>query len=182
MSVLKQSADSMWRGILRTFPKGVIWGTGTRLAKYAHGVSPTFMRAYNNLIDVWEESDPTTTSALLQDWLTALGLPDALSPVLTTTAEQRAAVQGKLASSGGQAASYMESVCAKIGAPVTIVEPLGGTGDYNACDMRCDAYTRSKQWAYVFEVHYPNPALLGRIQAAIEFVKPAHTKAKYITP
>ena len=49
---------------------------GTKLRQLMLGMGKTFKRAEDFLATVWEELDPSTTTAFIVDWEEAVGIPD----------------------------------------------------------------------------------------------------------
>lgn len=71
----------------------------------------------NNLL---AESNPATTSQLLPEWESSLGLPDPLLGQLPTLQARRNAVIARLTNPGGQSAAYFIAQAAALGYTVTI--------------------------------------------------------------
>jgi hypothetical protein len=86
--------------VLAHFPVGVAWIAWRMPGKIAHNLIRGFSRAYDAawdaLHDLSRELDYRTTSQMLVEWETALGLPDACLPAAGTIEERRQWIRFRL--------------------------------------------------------------------------------------
>lgn len=140
--------------------------------------------------DVVDEMDPRTAVETLEDWETALGLPNPCVTQTQTTEQRRAAVVSKLAQLGGASRAYFIQVAAALGYTITIEEfrPfLAGFANAG------DSLTNDTEWRYTWQVNAPETTVstfkvgIGKVgeplrswgneelECVIEQLKPAHT-------
>ncbi|MDI3259706.1 MAG: DUF2313 domain-containing protein [Sinobacteraceae bacterium] len=105
----------LWRGLLGgSLWQGLIQALAAGLARF----------------DAWAwqalivEPDPRTTTQLISEWESSVGLPDGCIPRGGTLAQRRAAVVSRLNARGGASAAYYIGLAAVNGYNVT-VEDLG---------------------------------------------------------
>lgn len=104
----------MLKGLL---PRGKAWETetGTEFDDLLDACAREYARLGGRAIDLLNtEINPATSVELLEDWERVLGLPDASAPA-GYTANRNEACAAKLAFQGGQAKSYYEGICDKLG-------------------------------------------------------------------
>lgn len=82
------------------FPTGHAWIALVTPGKVMHGLVGAFAAAYEAawrfLGELWRELDYRTTTQMLVEWETALGLPDPCLPTASTIAERRAWIAFRL--------------------------------------------------------------------------------------
>ena len=141
-----------------------------------------------------QEADPAFTTILLPEWETDWGLPDPCTAASPTVSQRRAALLAKIASQGGQSASYFVSVAAALGFAITISEcppfRLGSTP--------LGSPLRGPGWQFVWRVHAPSitvsyfrlgSSALGEpfatvsnteLACRLNQIKPAHTVLLFV--
>lgn len=79
------------------------------------GVAGEFCRIDERAKDLLKEIDPGTSTELLSDWESLLGLPDECTPENVDLNERRQQARQKLAAVGGLSAAFYEQVAANLG-------------------------------------------------------------------
>ena len=106
-----------YTGVLRKlFPRGKAWEETRRddMGLLA-GMAVELTRIDARAGDLLEEIDPGTSTELLEDWETLLGIPDECSMSLTDINERRAQARQKLAAQGGMSKGFYEAVAERLG-------------------------------------------------------------------
>lgn len=107
----------------RLLPRGKAWEQIREDAiNLFPGMAEEFCRIEERGADLLLEFDPGTSTEMLEDWETLLGLPDECSPLAPTLAERQIQARQKLASMGGIDAQFYIDVAAALGFPVTITD------------------------------------------------------------
>lgn len=111
----------------------------------------TFARNSARAADLLQECFPSTTTELLSEWESSLGLPDPCAGSAATVAQRRAQVVARLSDGGGSSPQYYIDFAAALGYVIEITEfkpsrfgkkfgePFGGT-----------------DWAYAWQVTIPS--------------------------
>lgn len=87
------------------------------------GLAAEFARCHNRIVDIVKESDPRTTTELLDAWETDAGLPDpcdGIFEVETPLSERQRILCAKLLSTGGQNAAYYKQVAKELGYDIEV--------------------------------------------------------------
>lgn len=89
---------------MRLLPQGYAWDKSPRgwLWPRLRPIAYELALIHGGIDLMLLESDPRTTTVLLPEWETSVGLPDACTPAAATLGERRAAVIAKLLDTGGQ--------------------------------------------------------------------------------
>lgn len=124
-SWVERGADDYAQAIESELPSGAAWSRDPDkgLMKWVSGCAQIWgdvSVAAANLLTV--ESDPTQTIAMLPDWETAFGLPDACNDEVQTLATRRAALLNRLTIQGAQSRAFFLAVAEALGYQVTIYE------------------------------------------------------------
>lgn len=82
------------------------------LADWGEAISVEFARVHDRVLDMYAESFPGTATEMLPDWETVVGLPNDCTYLLTTDADRRAAVLGRLATDYGQSFADFQALAA----------------------------------------------------------------------
>ncbi|XZG71736.1 YmfQ family protein [Chitinibacteraceae bacterium HSL-7] len=119
-------ADDYLQQCRALLPPGPAWevGDGSPAGVQLLAVAGSAAGVDGQAADLLREADPRSTYQMLGDWERVCGLPDSCS-VLSglTLADRRAAVQAKLAATGGQSRAYFIGIAASMGYPgATITE------------------------------------------------------------
>lgn len=107
--------------ILKLFPPGPAWthAPGSKLYNLAEALADELFRVENRLMELLVESDPRTTTELIEDWERVLGLPGDCLGLAETLAARRAAVVSKLISRTAQTKAYYVSLANTLGYSIT---------------------------------------------------------------
>lgn len=119
MAVTSQDYARQLRALL---PQGRLWQfrPDAVFLQLLAGIAETFYRLHVRCAALARETDPRTTSELLPEWESTVGLPDGCIPVGSTTEQRRAAVVARFTATGGASAAYFEAVAARYGYTVTV--------------------------------------------------------------
>jgi uncharacterized protein YmfQ (DUF2313 family) len=79
------------------------------------GLAIEFCRVGDRAKELLDEFDPGTSTDLLDDWETLLGLPDDCTPAAVDLNERRTQARQKLAATGGLSATFYEEKAAALG-------------------------------------------------------------------
>lgn len=117
------SADAYARQLQQLLPRGTVWKLepDSWVTKTLQAIADELARVDARGDDLIEESDPRTTTEMIEDWERALSLPD--EQVLTipaTLAERRVAVTQKYVSRGGQTNADFVALALACGYTVTV--------------------------------------------------------------
>ncbi|MDP2153795.1 MAG: DUF2313 domain-containing protein [Methylotenera sp.] len=161
------------------------------LTNLLKGIAKEFARIDARADDLIMESDPRTTSELIEDWERVADLPDPCVTVAQTIEQRRVALTSKLTMQGGQSRKYFINLAASMGyADATIDEyrPMN-------CNDDCNDALYSADDRYFWTINLPstsgifvmncnstcNDALRAwgdeAIECRINKYKPAHTTA-----
>ena len=105
-------------------PRGPAWprDPSSELVALMGALSPTYQRSGASAAALIPDVAPASTYNFLTEWEETLGLPDPCTPLNPTAEQRRAAVLAKFIGSGGQSVSYMISIAAALGYPITVTE------------------------------------------------------------
>ena len=174
-------------------PTGRAWPKGPRanLNLLLSGLSASRAALEVRSEDLIEESDPRTTSEMLEDWERVLGLPDACLPEPQSLAERRALITSRLVGLGGATPDHFIALASQAGYEVTITEGVGApakAGQAAAGDP-CGPGLQSLVWTVTSASTTVRTAKAGQAKAGdpiatwgndllecvIERASPAHT-------
>lgn len=113
------------RMIKQLFPPGKLWlfEADSSFSRLALSMAGEFGRVHERGMDLVNESDPTTTAEMIEDWEEMLALPDEfVTEIPATLAERRLAVTSKLVSRGGQNPAFFIELAAACGYTVTVTK------------------------------------------------------------
>lgn len=167
----------------RLLPRGKAWATllqANGLTLTVKALSYELARAHNRFLDLLDESDPRTTTELIDAWERVLGLPDPcdLSPP-TTLADRRDAAFAALIARGGTQLSILCDVIAAAGYDTfEIQQPILLRGDIGKSDQR----VYDDEWAsfwYVWRLTTP-PQGWERLQCLLDRLKHSWTSVVLI--
>jgi uncharacterized protein YmfQ (DUF2313 family) len=131
-------------------PPGDAWprDPGATLTTVLGAMAPEFALDDARADDLLNEADPRTTTEMLSDWETALGLPDCCAGPASGLAARRQQVVAKLTSLGGQSPAWFVSLAANYGFAITVtVFPPFTTGS------GCDDVINGGAWNYAWQVN-----------------------------
>ncbi|MGH7027939.1 YmfQ family protein [Brevundimonas sp.] len=103
-------------------PQGVAWTreADSTLSAVLEGVAAELARADERGRDLMVQTDPRVVTEMLADWEQAWGLPDGCVSAEPTEAGRRLALHQRVASLGGQSASYYVGLAAMLGYDVDV--------------------------------------------------------------
>lgn len=161
----------------RVSPRGKAWARTVAafgLKLFYNAMGEELARLNARLLDLLEESDPRTTTELIDGWERNLDLPDVCDPTPPTTlADRREAVTVKLIARGGSQAGLLAVVISAAGYDSTEIQ-LGTMfrADTSASDER--AYD-DEDWAFVWFVWRLTTPSQGwaRLQCLLDRIKPS---------
>ena len=163
----------------RLSPRGKAWTltlaqTGLRL--FFDAMGEELARINGRLLDLIEESDPTTTTELAPGWERNFGLPDPCDPSPPVTlADRRQAIHAKVIARGGSQPGLLSDVIEAAGYDSTEIQ-LGAMfrTDESASDERL---YDDEDWAFVWFVWRLTTPTQGweRLQCLLDRIKPSHT-------
>ena len=184
MSFFADLANTDYANLMsRLMPRGkamaiITTETGLKLSFRAYGEE--LARVHNRLLDLIEESDPRTTTELIDGWERVLGLPDPCDPSPPTTlADRRLAAHAKFIARGGSQKGILMQVIAAAGYDGTDIQlPELFRADESASDER--GYDDTWVWVwFVWRATTP-PQGWTRLQCLLDRIKPSHTSANLI--
>lgn len=121
----KYSRDDFTSALLGLLPRGRVWPKelASVQAQAAGCYAPTFERISDTAVALLVDAFPGTTTDLLAEWETTLGLPDACTvPGSQTLAERQEAVADKISASGGPQRPYFIGIASRLRLTITINE------------------------------------------------------------
>ena len=95
----------------------------TNFGKFINGLAGEICRTYKALNDLSEDYDILSTSELLPQWESSLGIPDNCFPATGTNAERRLHVLIKFAKMNVQTIAQMQALAVSLGFTDAIVRP-----------------------------------------------------------
>ena len=125
---MKSAAE--YRELLKSLlPKGSAWtrSTSSFLHEVMYGLAGEFSRIDGRSEDLLVERSTLTTSELISDHETDLGIPDDCSILAETLDERRQYANAKLIAYGRQNPAYFIELAAALGYSCTITENAAGT-------------------------------------------------------
>jgi uncharacterized protein YmfQ (DUF2313 family) len=178
-------------------PKGKAWNRAADsvLTQFLYGSSDEFSRLDERSEDLQSERDTRTTSELLTEHETDLGLPDDCSDAAATITERRIDAHARLLALGQQDKQYFIDLAESLGYEITITEytpfwcGLGVAG--NPCGDQEVIFVWTVNTTYGAETIYftagssqaGDPLVkiptLGPLECIIEKYKPGHTTVNF---
>lgn len=159
-------AESYAAQLKHLLPPGRLWNleAGSWLSKVLLAVGDELRRIAGRAEQAIDEWDPRTTTEMIGEWETMLGLPDnCAGDVPTELADRRTAVVQRFASKGGQSRAFFTQLGASIGLAIEIEEYRPLRTGFRVGD-RC----YSTDWAHVFMIKLPIAAVEGGAVAGSE--------------
>ena len=186
--MIHHDAEDYRGALLQLLPPGPAWSRDPTapLGLLLHALSEELARVEERLHDLVDESDPRTTSELLDDWERAWGLPDPCGATPTTEAERQAALTARVISTGGQNPAYIIEVAAALGYTATIVE----YDPFIAGDESVSSKTGDKVYSFGYDFTFTvdvsaeaaDAVSHALFECMINRIKPAHTLALFDYP
>lgn len=141
--------------ILKLLPPGIAWNreqTST-LYKLAQSIAEELCRMEARAVQLLVESDPRTTTELLEDWERVLGLPGDCVGLAETIQQRRANVVSKLISRSSQTKQFYVDLAATLGYTITVDDVI----EYDAFHIEepLEEPIYGEEWAHVFALVLP---------------------------
>ena len=140
--------------ILSLLPTGPIWprDEGSILYQLSNAWAASFSRNSERAANLLIDAFPTSTTELLTEWESTLGLPDPCAGETPTLSARQAQVAARLGDSGGCSVSYFQSFAKSLGFDITITQFVPAR--YGQAKFGTPYY--GKEWAYVWQVNCPS--------------------------
>lgn len=161
-------------------PQGAAWTreAGSTLSSVLEGVAADLARVDQRGRDLMVQTDPRAVTEMLTDWERAWGLPDGCVSASPTEAGRRLALHQRVASLGGQSASYYVSLSAMLGYDVG-VEEFRPT----RLPFPIAAPVLGRPWAFAWKLAVYGPVGIEEapvyasadLACVVERLKPGHT-------
>lgn len=130
----------------------------TILYKFLFGFAETFRRVNDSLEITFDEYDLRTTVNFIDEWESALGIPDDCFPGTGTIAERQTDVFAKFIADGTQTEDDFIAIAALYGITITIEDGLSAFGTF---DFTWDIIFQDiKQARFTMVVKFGTPAIL----------------------
>lgn len=168
MSFTSEDYRSLLKSLL---PKGKAWTAepGTDLYNLLWAFADEYANIDTSIDNLLIESDPRTTTELISEWETLVGLPDACNPAGGTLQERRDAVVTRLTETGGLTRQFFINVASGLGYDIAIEEKhpfrLG-------VSSQMGDVIRDPDFQFVWIVHSP---VTSPLECMFNVLKPAHT-------
>lgn len=116
------------RHLQALLPRGFAWprAEGSNLTALLRVLSAELARVDQRAEQLLDEADPRSTSEMLTDWETAVGLPDPCSGQLETVAQRIDVLVTKVNLVGRQSPQFFIDLAAGLGYSITIDEQVDG--------------------------------------------------------
>lgn len=203
----KLSIDEHVAAIAANLPSGRVWVpkllSGTNLNGLLRGLAPTFERMDGWLQRFVEQAIPTETEDYLEEWETALGIPDPCIPIESDASKRRRNIAIKLALLAGvQTRPDFQFLATLFGLEVEVNPGIDhvsvGDGGYGlktpVFDIPTDFATVAVARRTIvvvetvpanaqFPYDFPLPFATGeqlQLRCLFETLKPAHTQIVYV--
>lgn len=141
--------------ILRLLPPGVAWTRDQTsvLYKLAASIAEELCRIESRAVQLLVESDPRTTTELLEDWERVLGLPGDCVGLAGTIQERRANIVSKLIARSAQTKAFYVMLAATLGYTITVDDII----EYDAFHVEepLEQPIYGDEWAHVFSITFP---------------------------
>lgn len=165
-------------------PQGAVWPreVGSTLMATLEGFAEELARVDGRGLDLLVQTDPRVVTEMLPDWERAWGLPDRCVTASPTPAGRRLALHQRVASMGGQSASYFVSLSALLGYDV-------GVEQFRPTRLPFSITTPilGRPWAFAWKVAVYGPVASdgppvyasADLECVINRLKPAHTVVSF---
>ena len=169
-------SDDMVIPLQQLMPSGPIWNRteGSLMGDFAQAVSYSFARILRRGIDLLNEADPQTTEQLIDDWETAMGLPDdCFTPV--TTQDRRDAIITLLQGYGAPNQTLIEELATSAGFSIVLIDTSYGPFRVGLNQVGDRLY--GEEWFYRFDVFVSleNQESIDLLQCRLDDVAHVHT-------
>lgn len=114
------------------------------------GLAAEFARCHNRILDLITESDPRTTTELIDEWEKDVGLPDPCDDIFSIDrplSERRRILCTKLLTQGNQSVPYYQKIAKELGYEVEI----HGYSEHTV-ESRVDDSINGPDWVFAFAI------------------------------
>jgi uncharacterized protein YmfQ (DUF2313 family) len=178
------TADDYLTQLQALLPQGAAWPKEgeTVLAQLLAGLADEFARIDARGETLIAETDPRQAQELLEDWERAYGLPDGCIVAEPTVRGRQLTLHQRVASLGGQSASYFVGMAALLGY-ATEIDTFRPTRIGAAIGAR----VRERPWAFAWRMAVLGPLELdgppsyasADLECVVQRLKPAHTVVSF---
>lgn len=135
-------------------PSGMAWvrDKSSVLTQLLTGIALEFSRVDARALDMIAESDPRTTTELIDDWEAFAGLPDPCVTDEQTLEQRRVALASKLLMQGGQSCEYFLSIAQNLGYQNASIDHKFEMMD---CTSECDVELHSADDIFFWQLNLP---------------------------
>lgn len=179
------------RQLRQLMPSGPLWDDlGQTLRDILDGLAVEFSRTDARGVDLEVELDPRTSTELLEEWETALGLPDADcdAPVAVTLADRRKAVDARLTSrgkaAGGTGVLFLRRLATALGYTGTDFVIRRFHRQPFTSGSRCidSLNSRDTGWLFLYEFIVTHAALDAQLECELDRRAAGHLITTYAFP
>jgi len=186
------STEKQANALADYLPNGVAYRAkkliGTTLNKLLRGFAGTYLRAQQYVNAIALGYDFTTSTELLTEWESALGIPDLCFPGTGTDAERQRDILVKLGKMNISTAIQYEELADFLGFDVDVETgwanrgdfPVGAAGDIEAkftIIIIFNGLPSDSVFPVPFPWNFANPAYM--VQCIFNFIKPANVAIQY---
>ena len=150
--LVAHSQDEYRDALAALLPTGLAWPREPQsvLMQFLASLAAEFTRLDGRAAQLLAETDPASTTELLQDWERVVGLPDPCVTQVQTIAERRQALEGRLTAVGGQSRRFFVELASRLGYSITIDEfPSAAAATAAGISYSGD------EWANIWRVNVP---------------------------
>lgn len=149
--LVNPTLDQLFQGFLDLMPRGAAWPKeeDSVMRRILRPLLNTYLRLIQRDNNLLIDAFPSTTTELLPEWESSLGLPDPCLGDHPTIAQRRGQVVARLVAGGGQSVAFFIQYAAQLGYSISIEQftpavagvACAGTADYG------------EAWAHAWRVH-----------------------------
>lgn len=171
------SADFL-QAMQNLLPRGRAWprDLASLMARVFSGLSPTYARVQARDNALLAEALPSTTTELLPEWESTLGLPDPCAGLAPTIDQRRAQVVARFSGAAMLNQGFFIAFAQALGYTITIT-----TFWAFRCGDRCESPLFDDRWQSVWQVNAPLLAQGTRVlECEFQRLKPANTTIIFV--
>ncbi len=147
------TAEDFADSFQRHMPTGPVWPRDPDTTQRAtvEALMPTYVRSWDVACDLPTETLPSTSTFLLPEWESTLGLPDPCAGEDPTIAQRQAHVVARLTQGNGPSIPSLTAFAAALGYTITITEFAPARAD----NLVADGAVYDPAWAFAWQVNAP---------------------------
>jgi uncharacterized protein YmfQ (DUF2313 family) len=167
------TADAYLAQLQQLLPPGLAWPRepDAVLTKLLASIADGLARVDARAVRLMVETDSRSTLELIEEWETAVGLPDACIGPLDDIAERRDLATRRHTDDGGQSVAHFVALAAALGYEITIVEQRAR---WHGRRRMGEPYGLA-DWQFVWDVHAPETTVFPRHYGAARLGLPYAT-------